>query len=116
LRAAEVARGRDVAPELAALRSLPAGTRVAVFGCGPSFPGGLPRAELFDFDESVAGARHPGGVVRHGLGIRTPLADQSVDHVLIPSRLSGVWDRWGTWILKEAHRIGRHVHAPSANG
>lgn len=115
LRAAEDARGRDAAPELAALRSLPAGTRVAVFGCGSSFPEGLPRAELFDFDETVAGSRHPGGVVRHGLGIRTPLADQSVDHVLITSRLSGVWDRWGAWILGEAHRIGRQVHAPPAN-
>ncbi|GAA0594088.1 glycosyltransferase [Kutzneria viridogrisea] len=109
LRAAEQARGSVVTNELAALRELPAGTRVAVFGCGPVLPEGLPSAELFDFDGSLAGPSPSGGRVRHALGVRTPLADQSVDHVLVTSRLSGVWDRWGNWILDEAHRIGRHV-------
>jgi validoxylamine A glucosyltransferase len=114
LRAAEKARGRVAVKELATLRDLPSGTRVAVFGCGPALPERLPRAELFDFDGSLAGLSCPSGRVRHALGVRTPLADQSVDHVLITSRLSGVWDRWGAWILGEAQRIGRHVDAPSA--
>ncbi|WP_329171562.1 glycosyltransferase family 2 protein [Streptomyces sp. NBC_01477] len=109
LREAEKAREKDVARQLAALRGLPEGTRVAVLGCGGSPPEGMPQAELFDFDRSLTGMSPAGRTVRHGLGVLLPLPDRCVDRVLITSRLSGIWDRWGTRILGEARRIGGHV-------
>ena len=39
----------------------------------------------------------------------TVLADQSVDYVIVTSRLSGLWERWGEAVRAEAHRIGRTV-------
>jgi hypothetical protein len=66
---------------------------------------------LFDFDRAVldralADGRHQG---HHAIGLRTPLADGSVDRVLITSRLAGLWGRWGDDVLAEALRIGRHA-------
>jgi hypothetical protein len=84
--------------------------RLAVFGCGGSVPADLPNAELFEFDEALEphtdGGRHH---LHRGIGLRTPLPAQSMDLVLITSRLAGLRDRWGDRLLEEAHRIGRRV-------
>jgi len=57
-------------------------------------------------DAATRDGRHSG---RHAIGLRTTLPDQSVDRVLITSRLAGLWPRWGAEILAEARRIGRKV-------
>jgi hypothetical protein len=78
-----------------ALRTAPAGARVAVFGCGALIPATGAPALLFDFDQALLprparDAHHETG---WAIGIRTALADQSVDLVVITSRLSGLWER-----------------------
>jgi len=94
------------------IEAAPYGGRVAVFGCGPQVPADLAGgAILCDFDAAMVDAatrdgRHSG---RHAIGLRTTLPDQSVDRVLITSRLAGLWPRWGAEILAEARRIGRKV-------
>jgi glycosyltransferase involved in cell wall biosynthesis len=111
---AERAREMDVSKELqAAAEQLRPGDRVAVFGCGGSIPESLPPAVLVDFDrglldQALAGSRHSG---HHAIGLRTPLADQSVDVVLLTSRLSGLWQRWGLELVAEARRVGVEVRA-----
>lgn len=53
-RAITYARNRDVTAELAQLRdTVPAGSRIAVIGCGGTLPPGFPAAHLFDFDEEL---------------------------------------------------------------
>lgn len=95
----------------AAVRRLPEGSTVAVFGCGESLPQSLPSGPVLDFDaEALARATGPEpGRAHHALGLRTMLPEQSVDLVVITSRLHGVWDRYGPLILAEAHRVGREV-------
>jgi hypothetical protein len=108
------ARGMDVAAELAgAARHVPPGDRVAIIGSGGTIPAPLASATVMDFDRNLldqarAAGHRPG---HHAIGLRTPLPDQSVDTVLITSRLAGVWPRWGSDILTEARRIGRQVRA-----
>ncbi|WP_405461426.1 glycosyltransferase [Streptomyces sp. NBC_00101] len=110
LEVADRTRGADVAAELAPLRCLPDDSRVVVLGCGADPPGGLAAGvRLFDFDSCFTGPASPGGRVAHGLGVRLPLADGSVDRVVITSRLSGLWERWGPHILTEARRVGARV-------
>ncbi|MFJ2172408.1 glycosyltransferase [Streptomyces sp. NPDC087851] len=110
LEVADRTRGADVAAELAPLRGLSDDSRVVVLGCGADPPGKLAAGvRLFDFDSRFTGPASPGGRVGHGLGVRIPLADGSVDRVLITSRLSGLWDRWGPHILTEARRVGARV-------
>jgi GT2 family glycosyltransferase len=107
--------GLDVAPELEkAAQDIPAGSSVAVFGCGRAVPDALPSCMLTDFDpellaKALADGRHTGW---HALGLRTPLPGQSADVVILTSRLAGVWDRWGEEITSEAHRVGRQVRGP----
>ncbi len=104
--------GMDVADELsAASGQIPRGDRVAVIGSGGSIPASLTDAIVMDFDkelldQALATGRHHG---HHVVGLRTPLADQSVDQVIITSRLAGLWGDWGGDLLAEAHRIGRNV-------
>ncbi|NUT47306.1 MAG: glycosyltransferase [Saccharothrix sp.] len=110
LGALDEARPVDVAAELADLREAAAHRRVAVFGCGRDVPPWLDSAVLFDFDpDVVASAR---GEVRHAIGVRTSLPDDSVDLVFVTSRLRSLWDRWGAEILREADRIGTQVRSP----
>ncbi|MEV4489890.1 glycosyltransferase [Micromonospora coxensis] len=105
-------RTRDVTAELTRLRDdVPPGTRIAVFGCGPTLPADFPPAVLLDFDEQLLrrlphGSRHQ---IHHSLGIRTVLPDDAVDVVLITPRMTPLWRRWGRHILAEAHRVGRTV-------
>jgi glycosyltransferase involved in cell wall biosynthesis len=104
--------GESVPDELAAsLRRIPAGSRIAVFGSGGVVPPGFPPAVLVEFDRSLLDAalaegRHEG---HHCIGLRTPLADHAVDTVVITSRLSGLWERWGEDLTAEAQRIGHRV-------
>jgi len=110
-------KARDIAVVdeiVAATRELPAGARVAVVGSGGSIPASLPGVVAMDFDpaavaaaRTVDGGRHQ---VHHVVGLRTPLADSSVDTVVITSRLSGLWGRWKDDLLSEARRIGRGVN------
>jgi GT2 family glycosyltransferase len=111
LRWQDKARDLDVADEIAALTApLPAGSRVAVFGCGTTVPADLGPAALADFDATaLASAVRDGDTGYHAVGIRTALPDQSVDTVVITSRLAGLWETWGELILREAARIGRHT-------
>jgi len=101
-----------VAGEIAeAAGSVPAGKRIAVLGCGGALPASLPPAVVMDFDrplldQALARGRHAG---YNSIGLRTPLADQSVDTVIITSRLSGLWERWHETITREAERIAQHV-------
>ncbi|MEV5716834.1 glycosyltransferase [Amycolatopsis mediterranei] len=85
--------------------------QVAVFGAGDDIPDELATAVLFEFDRAVldralADGKHRG---HHAIGLRTPLADGSVDRVLLTSRLAGLWTRWGADLLAEARRIGRRA-------
>jgi glycosyltransferase involved in cell wall biosynthesis len=94
------------------LRDLPSGARVAVFGCGGDVPGWLPPSMLVDFDQRLLADLDGHHDTLHAIGVRTPLPDQSVDLVLITSRLCGLWGQWGAHILREAHRIGAVVQGP----
>jgi hypothetical protein len=94
------------------LRDLHSGARVAVFGSGGDVPAWLPPATLADFDRQLLAGLDGSHHTLHAIGLRTPLPDQSVDLVLITSRLRGLWERWGAHILREAHRIGAAVHGP----
>jgi hypothetical protein len=84
---------------------------VAVVGVGAAVPELPSPAILIDFDENLLASTTRDGrhVGHHAIGLRTPVDDQSVDVVVITSRLAGLWDRWGDLIMQEAHRIGRDV-------
>jgi glycosyltransferase involved in cell wall biosynthesis len=105
----------DVRAELEkAAAQIPAEASVAIFGCGEAIPESLAPCILTDFDgrllaRALADGRHTGYRL---IGLRTPLRAGSVDVVIITSRLTGLWDRWGEMVLAEAHRIGRQVHGP----
>jgi glycosyltransferase involved in cell wall biosynthesis len=105
-------RELTVAGEVAeAAGSVPADERIAILGCGAELPASLPPAIAMDFDRSLldqalTSGRHVG---YNSVGLRTPLADQSVDTVIITSRLSGPWERWHEEVTQEAQRIGRRV-------
>jgi len=103
------ARELDVRAELSpGLEARPG--RLAVIGCGGTVPADLPDAELFDFDEALEPDTDGGRHHRHRcIGLRTPLPDQSMDIVVITSRLAGLRERWNDRLLAEAHRIGRRV-------
>jgi hypothetical protein len=118
LRWADEARDRDVAGEIShVLRRTGPGERVAVIGCGGVLPPGLAGVEVADFDRPLLdAATRANGLVtgHHTIGLRTQLPDQSVDTVIITSRLDGLWDRWGRNLMAEAQRIGRKVHTSGA--
>ncbi|MCX0241780.1 glycosyltransferase [Streptomyces drozdowiczii] len=104
--------GVSVAGELAAsLGEVRAGGRIAVFGSGGDIPSDLPPSVLVEFDRGLLDAALADGVHEghHCIGLRTPLADGAVDTVVITSRLSGLWKRWGDDLTAEAGRVGRRV-------
>lgn len=106
------ARDLDVRAEIeAAAAGLAAGTRLAVFGCGPSVPRWLPPAALLDFDADLLARATAGGTHAdyHAIGLHTALPAKSADVVIVTSRLSGLWDRFGDQIMREAGRVGRRV-------
>jgi validoxylamine A glucosyltransferase len=105
-------RDLDVSREIAqGLRDSGDGT-VVVLGSGAHLPEtGPARLVLADFDRehldrALAGGRLTG---YHALGLRLPVEDQSADTVIITSRLAGIWETWGEYIIAEAMRIGGKV-------
>jgi len=108
----EQARELDVAAEIeSALRELPTGAKVVVFGCGGSVPASLPPAALLDFDAALLAKATADGyhVGYHAIGLRTELAAKSADAVIVTSRLRGLWPRYRERITAEAQRVGRRV-------
>ncbi|MEU8261630.1 glycosyltransferase [Micromonospora sp. NPDC048999] len=100
----EQARELAVTAEIEqALAEVPPDARVAIFGCGAKVPPRAATTVLIDFDATVR-PQH------HAIGLRTPLADHAVDAVLLTSRLSGLWARWGRDLTAEARRVGGTVH------
>jgi GT2 family glycosyltransferase len=116
LRWAAESRSLDVKDEIErAITLRPPGetvSRVCVIGCGADIPDCVPPgAVLVDFDErllrtALADGRHVG---RHAVGLHLTLPDQSADLVVITSRMTGLWPRWGTMVLGEARRVGREA-------
>ena len=106
------ARELDVRAEIkAAAAGLAPDARLAIFGCGAAVPPWLPSAALLDFDadllaQATAGGTHTG---YHAIGLRTALPAKSVDVVIVTSRLSGLWRRFGDQIMREAGRVGQRV-------
>ncbi|MFL6161347.1 MAG: glycosyltransferase [Jatrophihabitantaceae bacterium] len=106
------ARDLEVADEIAAaLQVTGPADRIAILGCGAVLPPGAEHAQVADFDRELLEQAAQGADVtgHHAIGIRTVLADQSVDVVIVTSRLAGLWQRWGDSVRAEAHRIGRTV-------
>jgi GT2 family glycosyltransferase len=115
----EQARGIDMSAELArAAEHISPSDRVAIIGSGGTIPAALATATVMDFDQELLDQAQAAGdrPAHHAIGLRTPLAEQSVDIVLITSRLAGVWPRWGNDILTEARRIGRQVRTLGQTG
>jgi glycosyltransferase involved in cell wall biosynthesis len=107
----EVADKRVAAEIAEAIRDLPPNTTIAVFGAGGDIPPESPPMTVLDFDSSLVQRATESGVHtgHHALGLSTPLAERSVDVVVLTSRLAGVWHRWSDDLLAEARRIGRAV-------
>ncbi|MGW5555959.1 glycosyltransferase [Micromonospora sp. NPDC003944] len=110
-------RAVDVAGEVQ--RELPhcdAAGQTAILGAGGRVPAALSGAVLLDFDAELLAKAASGTSHRahHAIGLRTPLADDAVETVLLTSRLAGLWPRWGADFLVEAHRIGRSVRLTDA--
>ncbi|QSB16412.1 glycosyltransferase [Natronosporangium hydrolyticum] len=108
------ARNLTVADEIrTALQTLSTGGSAAVFGCGDWRPESPQPHSLFDFDpEYVDRDASQRNARQRAVGIRTPLPDESVDLVVITSRLRGLWESHGSRILAEARRVGRSVWLP----
>jgi len=68
----------------------------------------MPDAALFDFDREFCQASDR--EVLHRIGLRTGLANNSVDSLLITSRMRGIWDRLGGPIMAEGKRVTDEVH------
>jgi glycosyltransferase involved in cell wall biosynthesis len=106
------AREINVEAEIAAAAAgLAAGTTLAVFGCGAAVPPSLPPAALLDFDQDLLAEATTAGTHAgyHAIGLHTALPSKSVDVVIVTSRLSGLWDRFGDQIRREAGRVGHRV-------
>jgi GT2 family glycosyltransferase len=84
------------------------GARVAILGVGSSIPESRPNAALFDFDREFCQVSDR--AVLHRIGLRTGLADNSVDSLLITSRMRGIWERLGDPIMAEVKRVADDVH------
>jgi glycosyltransferase involved in cell wall biosynthesis len=106
------ARELDVHAEIeAAVAGLAADARLAIFGCGPSVPPLPPSTALLDFDANLLAQATAGGAQAgyHAIGLHTALPAKSADVVIVTSRLSGLWPRFGDQIMREAGRVGQRV-------
>jgi glycosyltransferase involved in cell wall biosynthesis len=105
------AKGIDVLQEVQSFcRALPPGKRVAILGVGSSIPESRPDAVLFDFDRQfIRTMQMPACGIHHRIGLRTGLPDNSVDSLLITSRMQGIWGRFGDPIMLEAKRVANDV-------
>jgi glycosyltransferase involved in cell wall biosynthesis len=109
----EYSRSLDMREELEAISArLPPDESVVIFGCGGAIPLSLSRAILCDYDQELL-AKTLGKSTDRGynvVGLRNPLASNSVGHVIFTSRMQGLWARWQGELLAEAARIGRETH------
>jgi validoxylamine A glucosyltransferase len=112
----DAVRPLDALAELEAVEretgALPA--RLAVIGCGGTFPQRWSTALAIEFDATLLKLlrERTGHVGLHAIGLATGIPDKSLDLVVVTSRMIGLWPRWGTAILAEAHRIGKAVRTP----
>jgi glycosyltransferase involved in cell wall biosynthesis len=92
------------------LQASPPDSRIAILGAGDLSLDSRPDSILFDFDRQLCerGQRH-GHAVRHRIGLRTGLASNSIDSMLITSRMRGIWARMGDPIMSEARRVAKRV-------
>jgi len=106
------AKSIDVLQEVESFcRSLPPGARVAILGVGNSIPESRPDAILFDFDRQfIRTMTRPACGIHHRIGLRTDLPDNSIDSLLITSRMQGIWGRFAYPIMLEAKRVANNVH------
>jgi len=106
------AKGIDVLEEVQGFcRALPPGARIAILGVGDSIPESRPDAILFDFDHQFIRAMQvPSCGIHHRIGLLTGLPDNSIDSLLITSRMRGIWGRFGDSIMLEAKRVASNVH------
>ncbi|MFI5845706.1 glycosyltransferase family 2 protein [Catenuloplanes sp. NPDC051500] len=95
----------DVRAEIAQAAAAHGDGSLVVIGAGGDLPDLPAGTVVVEFDRQLLD--RAGGDGRHAVGIRTTLADQSVETVLITSRLAGLWEHWGADLLAEAGRIGR---------
>jgi len=105
------AKAVDVLQEVESFcRALSPGTRVAILGVGNSIPESRPDAVLFDFDRQfIRTMRTPACDIHHRIGLRTGLPDNSIDSLLITSRMQGIWGRFAYPIMLEAKRVANTV-------
>jgi glycosyltransferase involved in cell wall biosynthesis len=109
----EHSRSLDIREELETISSrVPPGETVAIFGCGEVIPLSLSRAILCDYDQGllIKALKKPADRRYNVVGLRNPLASNSVDHVIFTSRMQGLWARWHGELLAEADRIARKTH------
>ena len=103
------AKAIDVLPEVESFcRALPPSARVAILGAGNFIPESRPDAILFDFDRQFI--QMSDCAVHHRIGLRTDLPDNSIDSLLITSRMQGIWGRFAYPIMLEAKRVANNVH------
>jgi glycosyltransferase involved in cell wall biosynthesis len=89
----------------------PSGERIAILGVGSSIPESRPDAMLFDFDKHfVRTTRESACGIHHRIGLRTGLPDNSIDSLLVTSRMRGIWGRFGDPIMLEAKRVANNIH------
>jgi validoxylamine A glucosyltransferase len=87
-----------------------AGGPVCVVGCGDDIPDTLPEGSvLIDFDAELLAKADVGHARHHAIGLHLPLPDDSVQRVVVTSRLDGMWRTWGEVITAEARRVGREA-------
>ncbi|MBV9446400.1 MAG: glycosyltransferase [Streptosporangiaceae bacterium] len=105
------AKGINVLQEVQSFcRASAPGMRLAILGVGSSIPESWKNVVLFDFDRQFSQTpRVPGCGVHHRIGLRTGLPDNSIDSLLITSRMRGIWGRLGDPIMIEAKRVANDV-------
>jgi len=105
------AKAIDVLQEVESFcRALQPGARVAILGVGNSIPESRADAILFDFDRQFMRTMKMSACgIHHRIGLRTGLPDNSIDSLLITSRMQGIWGRFAYPIMLEAKRVANNV-------
>lgn len=108
----EQAKEIDVKQEVRSFcQAMPPGTRGAILGIGDAISESRTDCILFDFDRQFARTvQDPSRGIYHRIGLRTGLPDNSIDSLLVTSRMRGIWERFGDLIMLEAKRVADCVH------
>jgi validoxylamine A glucosyltransferase len=106
------AKGIDVLEEVRRFcQESPSDERIAILGVGSSIPESRPDAILFDFDKDfIRAMSEPACGIHQRIGLRTGLPDNSIDSLLITSRMRGIWGRFGDPVMLEAKRVANNIH------